>query len=71
MKINRIITIKRYQFVVGGLVYVRHQPSVQRLGYDNYVKLIVPQRLPDDGVRLKGIGREWFTAGKSKGDPRS
>lgn len=65
-----ILTIKRYQFVVGGLVIVRRQPSVQRLGYDNVVKLIVPQRLPDDGVRLKSIGREWFTPAKSLGDPR-
>lgn len=61
VNINRLIAIDKWHFVVGGLVVIVHQPSVNRIGYDNYVKLIVPQRFINDGSKLKGIGREWFT----------
>lgn len=68
MRINRLITIDRYHFIVCGFVWNVRQPSVQRLGYESWIAFIVPQRI-EEAKSPKYIGRRWFTAGKSSGDP--
>lgn len=70
MNIQRTITIKRYGVIIAGLEIVTRRESPYRNGHDNWIKLVLPQRMPDEGAMPKSIGRFWFKSGKSMGDPR-
>jgi hypothetical protein len=61
LNINRVIHIPGTNIVVGGLVIIVRRPSIERVGFDNWIKIVPPQYFINDGRQLKGIGREWFT----------
>lgn len=70
MNIQRMLSIKRYNVIVIGLEFVTGRPSPYRNGTDNWIRLIVPQRMPVEGAMAKSIGRFWFKSGKSLGAPK-
>lgn len=61
LNINRMWALPKRNFILGGIVVIVRRPSINRVGFDNYVKLIPPQRHINEGAKIKGIGREWFT----------
>lgn len=70
MNIQRIITVKRYGVIIVGLEFVTRRPSPYRNGHDNWIKVILPQHMPEEGAVPRSIGRFWFKSGKSMGAPK-
>lgn len=67
--IQWILAIRRYDVILGGFELVTRRQSPYRNGNDNWIKLVLPQRMPGEGAVPKNIGRHWFRSGKSMGDP--
>lgn len=59
-----IIHVPRTDIIVGGLEIVVNRPSPYRYGYDNWIRLITPQRRTEAAI-LKGVGKFWFKASES------
>lgn len=60
MKLNRLLHIPKWHFIVFGIIIVTRQKSPYRLGHESYFGLFPPQRYVD-GEELKGLRLRRFT----------
>lgn len=60
VNINRLLVIRRWRFIIGGIVFIRHGTPVDRLASLNAFYIVVPQFHRDQTKELIKFGYEHF-----------